>query len=48
MAAYGATEVLSPGGLDCGGQAPTDFGASPLFTTIYDADGVSIWELANR
>jgi len=47
MATYGATYVLSTGGeLDCPG-APTDFGSSPLFETVYDADGVTIWERAS-
>ncbi len=43
----GAGYVLSPGGiLDCGtGVSPTDFGASRLFRTIYDGDGISIWQL---
>jgi hypothetical protein len=45
MARYGATYVLSSGGVPCGGQASTDFGASPLFATIYNVDGVSIWQL---
>jgi len=43
MARYGATFVLSAGGvLDC--DAPTDFGASSLFRTVYSADGVSVWQ----
>jgi hypothetical protein len=46
MAAYGATYVLSSGGvLDCAAE-PTDFGSSALFETVYDADGVSVWRLA--
>ncbi len=46
MARYGATYVLSNGGvLDCAGGNQTDFAASPLFRTVYDADGVSIWQL---
>lgn len=46
MARYGATYVLSSGGLvDCGGSPPTDLSASPLFETVYDADGVTIWRL---
>jgi hypothetical protein len=46
MARYGATYVLSSGGLlDCGGHAPTDFGKSPLFETVYSQDGVAIWWL---
>jgi len=45
MANYGATYVLSSGGvLDC--DSPTDFGSSPLFETVYSADGVSVWKLA--
>jgi hypothetical protein len=46
MAKYGATYVLSSGGaLTC--DEPTDFAASPLFETVYDADGVSVWRLAD-
>jgi hypothetical protein len=46
MAAYGATYVLSSGGvLDCDDGEPTDFAASSLFETIYDTDGVSVWHL---
>jgi len=46
MGVYGATYVLSSGGvLDCGEGGPTDFNASPLFETVYDADGVSVWRL---
>jgi uncharacterized membrane protein len=42
MEGYGATYVLSPGGLlPC--ASPTDFSASPLFETIYSAEGVSVW-----
>jgi hypothetical protein len=45
MARYGATYVLSSGGvLDC--EEPTDFGSSPLFETVYSADGVSVWRVA--
>jgi hypothetical protein len=44
MQTYGATHVLSTGGvLDC--AEPTDFGASAEFDTIYDSDGVIVWEL---
>jgi hypothetical protein len=44
MQTYGATHVLSTGGvLDC--AEPTDFGASAEFDTIYDSDGVTVWEL---
>lgn len=46
MSGYGATYVLSSGGLlDCGSHAPTDFGGSPLFETVYSKDGVQIWRL---
>lgn len=46
MALYGATYVLSSGGvLECDDGEPTDFGSSPLFETVYDADGVSVWRL---
>ena len=47
MAKYGATYVLSSGGLlECAGEAgPTDFSASDRFETVYDADGVTIWRL---
>ena len=46
MREYGATYVLSSGGLiDCGGSTPTDLSASSLFETVYDVDGVTIWQL---
>ena len=46
MAKYGATYVLSSGGvLECDDGEPTDFASSPLFETVYDADGVSVWRL---
>jgi hypothetical protein len=46
MARYGATYVLAPGGdPGCEGAEPTDFSASPLFETVYDADGVQVWRL---
>jgi hypothetical protein len=46
MALYGATYVLSSGGiLECGGSDPTAFGSSPLFETVYEKDGVSVWRL---
>jgi hypothetical protein len=45
MARYGATYVLSPGGDPGCDAAPTDFGSSALFETVYDADGVAIWRL---
>jgi hypothetical protein len=42
MDSYGALYVLSPGGLlPC--ASPTDFSASPLFETIYSAEGVTVW-----
>jgi len=28
------------------GAAGTDFSSSPLFDTVYDVDGVTIWRLA--
>jgi len=44
MARYGASYVLSPGGLlDCGEQLATDFSSSPLFDTVYRLEGVTIW-----
>ncbi len=46
MAVYGATYVLSSGGAPCDGAAITDFGSSPLFETVYDEDGVTVWRLA--
>jgi hypothetical protein len=47
MGLYGATYVLSSGGvLECDDGEPTDFGASPLFETVYDADGVSVWRVS--
>jgi hypothetical protein len=46
MARYNATYALSPGWyVDCGDATPTDFEASPLFRTVYDAGGVAIWRL---
>ncbi len=45
MAAYGATYVLSSGGIPCGGDVGTDFGTSDRFETVYDVDGVTIWAL---
>ena len=46
MGRYGATYVLSSGGvLDCPDGEPTDFASSPLFETLYDVDGVSVWRL---
>jgi hypothetical protein len=46
MATYGATYVLSSGGVPCNGAASTDFSSSPLFDTVYDGDGVTVWRLA--
>ena len=46
MAVYGATYVLSSGGNPCAGADVTDFSSSPLFETVYDADGVTVWRLA--
>ncbi len=46
MAVYGATYVLSSGGiLDCADGQPTDFGSSDRFETVYSVDGVSVWRL---
>jgi hypothetical protein len=46
MTRYGATYALSSGGLpDCDDGEPTDFSSSPLFETVYDADGVQVWRL---
>lgn len=45
MALYGATYVLSSGGIPCDGLDPTDFGSSALFETVYDTDGVKVWRL---
>ncbi len=46
MARYGATFVLSSGGVPCDpGVTQTDFGTSPLFETVYDLDGVAVWRL---
>ncbi|HEX5148545.1 MAG TPA: hypothetical protein VFW02_05650 [Candidatus Limnocylindrales bacterium] len=45
MARYGATDVLSSGGNPDCADATTDFAASPLFETIYDVDGVTVWHL---
>jgi hypothetical protein len=46
MAIYGATYVLSSGGIPCPGADQTDFSSSPLFKTVYDVDGVQVWRLA--
>ncbi|MEO8571513.1 MAG: hypothetical protein ABI553_07405 [Chloroflexota bacterium] len=48
MAVYGATYVLSSGGVPCNGDPSTDFSSSPLFETVYKLDGVTIWRLAAR
>ena len=46
MTRYGATFALSSGGQpDCADGEPTDFASSPLFETVYDADGVRVWRL---
>ncbi|MEO8438509.1 MAG: hypothetical protein ABI562_08600, partial [Chloroflexota bacterium] len=45
MAAYGATYVLSSGGVPCEGADGTDFASSDRFTTVYDEDGVTVWRL---
>ena len=43
MDTYGATYVLSSGGvLDCA-EEPTDFDGSDRFETVYADDGVSVW-----
>jgi uncharacterized protein DUF2298 len=47
MAKYDATYVLSSGGNPCEGSPSTDFGSSPKFRTIYDKDGVEVWQLAS-
>jgi hypothetical protein len=46
MARYGATFVLSSGGVPCADGPVTDFWSSPLFETVYDVDGVMVWKLA--
>ena len=46
MAKYRATYVLSSGGVPCDGDPGTDFSSSPLFETLYDEDGVTVWRLA--
>jgi hypothetical protein len=46
MAIYKATYVLSSGGNPCDGADSTDFSSSPLFKTVYDTDGVTVWQLA--
>ena len=46
MARYRATYVLSSGGDPCDGDLTTDFSSSPLFETVYDVAGVTVWRLA--
>ncbi|MFL5675335.1 MAG: hypothetical protein ACJ779_10035, partial [Chloroflexota bacterium] len=46
MAVSGATYVLSSGGDPCEGEPGTDFASSPLFDTVYEDDGVTVWRLA--
>ena len=43
MATYGATYVLSSGGIPDCPASPTDFGSSDRFETVYDQDGVTVW-----
>ena len=46
MARYGATYVLSSGGLlDCAGHDPTDFETSGRFRTVFRDTGVAVWQL---
>ncbi len=46
MARYGATYVLSSGGLlDCAGHDPTDFETSGRFRTVFRDTSVAVWEL---
>ena len=45
MAIYGATYVLSSGGVPCEGAVGTDFSSSALFETVYERDGVTVWRL---
>jgi len=45
MAVYGATYVLSSGGVPCNGDPSTDFSSSARFKTVYDAGSVTIWRL---
>jgi len=46
MVKYDATYVLSSGGVPCDGDPGTDFSSSPLFETVYDEGGVTVWRLA--
>jgi hypothetical protein len=45
MRTYGATHVLSSGGVPECAIGPTDFSPSAEFDTIYEVDGVTVWEL---
>lgn len=46
MARYGATYVLSSGGVPCDpGVTQTDFDSSRSFETVYELDGVSVWRV---
>ncbi len=46
MARYGATYVLSSGGLlDCAGHDPTDFETSGRFRTVFRDAAVAVWQL---
>ncbi len=46
MARYGATYVLSSGGLlECDGHDPTDFETSGRFRTVFRDTSVAVWEL---
>ena len=45
MRTCGAPHVLSSGGIPDCEAGPTTFGGSAEFATIYDADGVTVWEL---
>lgn len=49
MATYGATYVLSSGGVPCDPGVPgTDFSLDPRFETVYDETGVTVWRLRDR
>ena len=41
----GVVDVADVSERECDDGEPTDFAASPLFETIYAADGVSVWRL---
>ena len=47
MASYGATYVLSSGGNPCGAGPSTSFGDSPLFETVFDEGGVTVWRVTD-